>query len=231
MTGVSPSRWGHRRTSPARIARDLARIRGGERDSVLAGTILATIYFIAAPHSAVDDVEMNARPHFISRARRTYVHGEPYRLARGRYAPSAAVVDVTAATHAVIDLDRERVDAATFLTRVDREMKIRFYQPKTRKSYRIVLAGFLRWLNAPPHTATRESVREWLELLVDGGAKSACADGLARNEPARSARVDRARTRSVARDRARCRANANADVGGPHRRAHVARRRRGAAAR
>jgi site-specific recombinase XerD len=98
--------------------------------------------------------------------------GRPYRRAVGRYAPYARVVDLASPSHAVVDLDREDVDAAAFIARIDRELKIRFYQPKTRKSYRVVLGGFLRWLGLPPAEATREDVREWLELLVDGGAES-----------------------------------------------------------
>ena len=98
--------------------------------------------------------------------------GRPYRRAVGRYAPYARVVDLASPSHAVVDLDREDVDAAAFLARIDRELKIRFYQSKTRKSYRVVLGGFLRWLGLPPAEATREDVREWLELLVDGGAES-----------------------------------------------------------
>lgn len=106
------------------------------------------------------------------RARGTYVDGRPFSPAQGRYAPHTAIIDVTASTHAVVDLDAEPVDAATFLRRIERELKIRFYQPKTRKSYGVVLRGFLRWLGRPPAHATREHVRAWLELLVDGGASS-----------------------------------------------------------
>lgn len=102
----------------------------------------------------------------------TYVSGKPYKRPVGRYAPHVPIVDHTAATHVVIDLDHEQPDAATFQRRLDRELKIRFYQPPTRKSYRSVCATFLRWLGLPPHLATREHVREWLELLVDGGASS-----------------------------------------------------------
>lgn len=102
----------------------------------------------------------------------TYVSGKAYRRPMGRYAPHVPIVDHLAPTHAVVDLRRERPSAADFQRRVDRELKIRFYQPQTRKSYRVVVAGFLRWLGRPPHTATREDVRDWLELLVDGGASA-----------------------------------------------------------
>lgn len=102
----------------------------------------------------------------------TYVHGELFRPPRGRYAPRAPIIDVAAQTHAVIDLDHEPIDAAAFVERIDRELKIRFYQPKSRKSYCHVLTSYLRFLGQPPAAATRESIRDWLELLVDGGASS-----------------------------------------------------------
>ena len=94
------------------------------------------------------------------------------RPAVGRYAARRGVVDLCARTAAVVDLDRERVDAATFAQRIDREMKIRFYKQKSRKAYHGVLVAFLRWLAAPVAEATREDVRAWLELLVDGGAQA-----------------------------------------------------------
>jgi site-specific recombinase XerD len=96
----------------------------------------------------------------------------PPRPAHGRYAPRPDVVDRYALSPAVVDLDVEVVDADVFVARIDREMKIRFYQPKTRKSYRLAVGGFLRWLGRPPADATRDDVRDWLELLVDGGAQS-----------------------------------------------------------
>jgi len=34
------------------------------------------------------------------------------------------------------------------------------------------LASFLRWFGGPPHKVTQEDVRNYLELLVDGGASS-----------------------------------------------------------
>ncbi len=96
----------------------------------------------------------------------------PPRPAQGRYAPRPDVIDRFAVSPAVVDLDAECVDAEVFVGRIDRELKIRFYQPKSRKTYRLAVAGFLRWLGRPPAEATREDVRDWLELLVDGGAKS-----------------------------------------------------------
>ena len=95
-----------------------------------------------------------------------------YRRPIGRYAPRVDLVDHVAPTAAVVDLDRQMPDADEFQRIVDRELKIRFYQAPTRKSYRVVVGGFLRWLGRPPHTASRDDVREWLELLVDGRASS-----------------------------------------------------------
>ncbi len=102
----------------------------------------------------------------------TYVSGRPYRSPIGRHAPHVGVVDLEERCHAVIDLEAEDVDIESFCTRIDRELKIRFYQPKTRKSYAIVLRTFFTWFDGPPVAVTRDDVRDWLELLIDGGAKS-----------------------------------------------------------
>ncbi len=98
------------------------------------------------------------------------------RAARGRYAPRDAIVDHLA-EEAVVSLARERPSAEEFLRRIRRELKIRFYQASTQRNYRRVLEVFLRWLARPPHAATREDVREFLELLVDGGASSSWVAG------------------------------------------------------
>jgi len=106
------------------------------------------------------------------RPRQTYVNGQPYLPATGRHAPRSAVIDALDATHAVVDLPREQPTAERFIDAIDRELKIRFYQPRTREAYRHILASILRWRGARPHELTRECVREWLSLLVDGGAHS-----------------------------------------------------------
>ena len=74
--------------------------------------------------------------------------------------------------HAVVDLERERPKAEVFLRSIEREMKIRYYSRKTIKAYRNALAGLFRWFSGPPHRISREHVRCYLELLVDGGASS-----------------------------------------------------------
>ncbi len=102
----------------------------------------------------------------------TYNNGQPYLPARGRYAPRDRVEDRLAPTHAVVDLARQRPTAAEFVRVIVREMRIRFYQPKSIKAYRNALGGLLRWFGSLPHLLTREAVREYLELLVDGGASA-----------------------------------------------------------
>jgi len=62
--------------------------------------------------------------------------------------------------------------AGEFQRKIVRELKIRCYRPKTLKTYKNALCAFLRWFGAQPHKVTREDVRNYLELLVDGGASS-----------------------------------------------------------
>ena len=102
----------------------------------------------------------------------TYNSGRPYTRPIGRFAPHVPIVDHLAPSHAVVALDHALPGSAEFQRSIDRELKLRFYQPATRKSYRVVVCGMLRWLGRPPHTVTRDDVRDWLELLVDGGASS-----------------------------------------------------------
>jgi hypothetical protein len=111
-----------------------------------------------------------SRPRLVSPA--TYNDGRLYSPARGRYAPRARVEDHLAATHAVVDLDRRRPVPRIFLQAIVRELKIRFYQRKSVKAYHHALAGFLRWFGGLPHQVTREDVRDYLELLVDGGGSA-----------------------------------------------------------
>jgi site-specific recombinase XerD len=75
-------------------------------------------------------------------------------------------------SHAVVDLDGEQPTAGEFIGKILREMKIRFYGVKSIRNYRTVLNGFLRWFGNRPDLITREDVRCYLEVLVDGGASS-----------------------------------------------------------
>jgi site-specific recombinase XerD len=102
----------------------------------------------------------------------TYNNGQPYVQARGRYAPRKQVEDRQRRSHAVLDLDREMPTSGSFIHRILREMKIRFYQQKTMRNYRHALGGFLRWFGNRPHLVSREDVRCYLEVLVDGGASA-----------------------------------------------------------
>src|SRR5262249_7046419 len=60
---------------------------------------------------------------------------------------------------------------------IRREMRIRFYRPRSVKTYMGALVQFLRWLQAPPAEVNRELVREYLEFLVDGGASASWVSG------------------------------------------------------
>lgn len=102
----------------------------------------------------------------------TYTSGQPYSPARGRYAPRQQVEDRIAECCPVIDLPREQPDWRVFLQKIVRELRIRFYQRKTIKNYKRALESFLLWFGGLPHQITREDVREFLELLVDGGASA-----------------------------------------------------------
>lgn len=51
-------------------------------------------------------------------------------------------------------------------------MKIRGYSAKSQTSYRSALTGFLAWYHHPLCEVTPDDVRDYLELLVDGGAST-----------------------------------------------------------
>jgi len=99
-----------------------------------------------------------------------YRNGEPYKPARGRFAPRQQVEDRLAVAGPVV---QGRPTAGQFVRRVTDEMRLRFYKRKTIKAYRHALVSFLRWFGAAPHLATREDLREYLLYLVDAGLASA----------------------------------------------------------
>lgn len=103
------------------------------------------------------------------RYRKTYQDGTPYKPAIGRGAPREAIVDAYKPAHPLIVLPEAQPSADVFMREVLRELKIRFYTQKSRNAYRLALQGFLRRLDKPPHEATRDDVRDYLELLVDAG--------------------------------------------------------------
>lgn len=101
-----------------------------------------------------------------------YNDGRLYRLARGHGANRRAFDDALAATHVVVDLAQEQTTPAQMLRLIEREMRIRYYEPRTVKAYTGALRRFLIWLDAPPAEANRELLRQYLEALVDGGASA-----------------------------------------------------------
>ncbi len=102
----------------------------------------------------------------------TYNNGQPYAPARGRHAPRQQVEDRLAPSHAVIDLPQQQPHPDEFVRAIEREMKIRCYRRKTVKTYKNALRAMLGWFGGCPHLITREDVRVYLEMLVDGGAGS-----------------------------------------------------------
>ena len=77
-----------------------------------------------------------------------YPNGTVYSSARGRYAPRQQVEDRALATTSVVG---GRPNSEDFVAKIVREMKIRYYQPKTIKHYRNALRGLLRWFGGQPH--------------------------------------------------------------------------------
>ena len=64
-----------------------------------------------------------------------------YQDARGRYAPRRRVEDQL---HAKISVVAGKPSADDFIRQIEREMRIRFYQPKTISNYRTALRNLLR---------------------------------------------------------------------------------------
>lgn len=102
----------------------------------------------------------------------TYNNGQPYLAARGRTAEKPIVesrIQNCQTGHPII---RGRPSADEFLHAVERELKIRCYRPNTVKSYLGNLRCFLNWFGGMPHQVSLESVRRFLETIVDGGAQA-----------------------------------------------------------
>lgn len=102
---------------------------------------------------------------------RTYANGQPWRQAQGQQVPRQEVEDHLACEHAVVDLHSEPA-ASVFLKKIVREMRIRFYRPKSISSYQSAIKGFLRWYSGRLSNVNKEDVREYLDLLVIGGASA-----------------------------------------------------------
>lgn len=101
-----------------------------------------------------------------------YGDGQPHRPARGRYGPRRALEDTLDPKPWLIDLDKAKPHPAVLVRLAVRELRIRYYQQRSIASYRRALCGFLRWFGASPAYATREDVKDYLELLVEGGASA-----------------------------------------------------------
>ena len=89
----------------------------------------------------------------------THTNGQVYRPAVGRVADRDAVEDHSSNNRSVI---KGTPAPDEFLTIIRRELRIRFYQQNTIKSYMQALTGFLSWFGRLPHQVTSEDVREYL---------------------------------------------------------------------
>ena len=104
----------------------------------------------------------------------TYNDGRPYFAAKGRFATRQAVEDRCSTIHPII---RGFPTTEEFLAAVERELKIRCYQKSSIKQYISHLNCFLTWFGHPPHKVNVETVRSFLEFLVDGQASSSTLTG------------------------------------------------------
>ncbi len=57
--------------------------------------------------------------------------------------------------------------SADSITRIEQELKLRNYSPKTRKAYTFHLRAFSKFLGRDPATATESEIRRYLVYLVD----------------------------------------------------------------
>ncbi len=99
----------------------------------------------------------------------TYNNGQPYQISRGRFADRSRVEDAINRGHSIL---RGRPTSEEFLALVKRELKIRKYAASSISNYLSAIGGFLAWYGSPPNRVTIEDVRNYLELLADGGASS-----------------------------------------------------------
>ena len=140
------------------------------RKGLFHDTGLAAIGRDQPSRRTVGEIHYDRRFHAHGVSGCAYNHGLPYLPARGRYAPPpGALEDRLDAPRLKFDLQRQRPSPREFLACVVQEMKVRYYQSSTVRTYRNALAKFLRWCGCTPHRLNREHVRSYLELLVNRG--------------------------------------------------------------
>ncbi len=104
--------------------------------------------------------------------RHTYQNGRCYRKPKGRSFHGDGQTVLEDCLESERSIVTGRPSMQEFLDIVGREMKIRAYQRGTIKTYLSCIRNLLRWLGRKPHFVNRESVRCFLETLVDGGIDS-----------------------------------------------------------
>jgi len=104
----------------------------------------------------------------------TYNNGQPYRPVRGRHHEHQAIEHHTFHGHSIV---KGKPSTDAFIHVVKRELKIRAYSPNTVSNYISSITAFLGWFGAAPNLVTIEDVRNFLEMLVDGGIDSSTLSG------------------------------------------------------
>ncbi|TWT49530.1 Tyrosine recombinase XerC [Rubripirellula amarantea] len=122
----------------------------------------------AASRKSRSDQKQATRPRYRPSPIHRYPSGDAYRLGLGRSAPRNAVGDRLARELAVLSLDDDQPSVYVFVRAIARELKIRYYQRTTQKTYLAAIRSLLRWLGRPPHVLNREHVRAYMEYLYDG---------------------------------------------------------------
>lgn len=69
----------------------------------------------------------------------------------------------------VIDIAEARPSWPVLWKTIEREMRIRFYRPRSIRSYRMALRQLAKWFRRPPDELTSEHIRSYLDWLVSKG--------------------------------------------------------------
>lgn len=90
----------------------------------------------------------------------------------GRRAPRDAL-EFTDPDPPVFDIEHERPTWKAFWDAVHSELRLRFYRPKSIKTYRIALRLFARSVRKQPHEVTAADLRAFLTAAIDDGRSRA----------------------------------------------------------
>ena len=102
-----------------------------------------------------------------------FISVPPFRPPYGRNSPKDPIRIALDIGGISIPITESKPMWSDFWRSVERELKIRFYRPKSIKSYKTALRGLAVWAKVPPHMMTKELVRNYLLNLVSKGSGSA----------------------------------------------------------